>query len=244
MSDTVQAGTPTPTPDDRPAGTPVAPKDDSGLNAQQQKEYLTLKQKAEDYNKLEAALREKDAQIQELARRAYGGGQAATDPRAELVQQLREQASYDPVAQATLLNMEDAAIARAEAWLAQRMTNVPDAKRAQVADYIRTKGYQVDETYAMKMLADPEAQTLAQRLAETQAELDRLKGAKPNGTSAAFAPSATTSADDGRVQETIKRADYQAILARGGANGASDEDREAARALMRAVGSNKTKFED
>lgn len=243
MSD-VQAGTPTPTPDGSDAGTPVAPKDDSGLNAQQQKEYLTLKQKAEDYNKLEAALREKDAQLQELARRAYGGGQAATDPRAELVQQLREQAAYDPVAQATLLNMEDAAIARAEAWLAQRITNVPEAKKAQVADYIRTKGYQVDEQYALKMLSDPETQTLAQKLAETQAELERIKGAKPNGTSAAFTPSATTSADDGKVQETIKRADYQSIISRGASRDASDDEREKAKALMRAVGSNKTRFED
>lgn len=243
MSD-VQAGTPTPAPDDRPAGTPVAATDDSGLNAQQQKEYMTLKQKAEDYNRLEAALREKNQQLEVLARRAYGGGQEATDPRVTLVEQLREQAQFDPVAQAALLNMEDAALARAEVWLGNELLKVPENKREGVADYIRTKGYQVGASYALNVLTDPDTKTLSQQLADTKAELDRLKGHKPNGTSPGFAAPASASADDGKVQETIKRAEYQDILATGSAKGASEAEKDRARAIMRAVGSNRTKFDD
>ena len=232
MSD-VQAGTPTPTPDGSEAGTPVAPKDDSGLNAQQQKEYLTLKQKAEDYNKLEAAYREQQQHLQELSRRAYGGGQEATDPRVTLVQQLKEQAAYDPVAQATLLNMEDAAIARAEVWLGNQVANVPEAKRAQVADYIRTKGYQVDASYALNVLTDPETKTLAQQLAATQAELEKLKGHKPNGTSPGFAAPASASADDGKVDTTIRFTDYIATINAGGPKAVE---------LQKAVGTNRTRI--
>jgi hypothetical protein len=228
----VQAGTPTPTPDDRTAGTPAVTKDDSGLNAQQQKEYLTLKQKAEDYNKLEAAMREKDLQIEELARRAYGGGQAATDPYAEDIAALQQQAEFDPAARVTLRIAQKAEIAGAEAWLAKELLVVPEAKRAQVEDYIRTKGYSVGAKYAMRALTDPETQTLAQKLAETQAELEKLKGARPNGTSPGFVVPATASGS-GEVLDKITPQDYAAILKQGGAN---------ALKLMEAVGSGKTKL--
>jgi len=240
----VQAGTPTPAPDDSKAGTPVAAKDDSGLNAQQQKEYLTLKQKAEDYNKLEAALQEKDAQLQELARRAYGGGQAATDPYVQDIAALQQQAEFDPVARLTLRNIEATEMANAEAWLAKQLLTVPDAKRAKVENMIRVSGFRIGAKYAMEQMTDPETMTLAQQLAATQAELEKLKGHKPNGTSPGFVQPATASADDGKVQESIPRREYVAAISQAQQPGATDEQKARARALMQAVGGNKTRLED
>ena len=242
MSD-VQAGTPTPTPDGSEAGTPVVQKDDSGLNAQQQKEYLTLKQKAEDYNKLEAALREKDAQLEELARRAYGGGQAATDPYVEDIAALQQQAEYDPVARVTLRSIQDNMDTKKELWLKDQLLAVPESKRSQVETMIRVSNFRIGAKYALDQMTDPETKTLAQQLADTKAELDRLKGHKPNGTSPGFVPPATASADDGKVPVTITRGEYQAVISAGAQNGASDEEKERARALMRAVGKNQTRFD-
>jgi hypothetical protein len=242
-----------------PAGTPeanAAQSDAQSAAAQQDgSEQVTVskqfkdealrswKPAAEKVNQLEAQLQDAERRLQELQRQAYGGGQAATDPQAELVRQLQEQAQFDPVARATLLTMEQAAISRAEVWLARQVADVPAAKRAQVEDYIRTKGYQVTAEQALRALADPDVKTLAEQLRETQQELERLKGAKPNGSSPSFAPPASVNSDDGKVQESISRAEYLAIVSRGSDRAASDEDKERARTLARAVATNKTRLE-
>lgn len=243
MSDAL-AGTPTPNPDDRTAGTPVEGKDDSGLNAQQKLEYPKLKQKAEDYNKLEAELREKNAQLEELARRAYGGGQAATDPYVEDIAALQQVADSDPYARLTLRAISEVQESKAEVWLAKQLLQVPEAKRAQVENMIRVSGFRIGARYAMDQMTDPEAKTLAEQLAATRAELDRLKGSKPNGTSPGFAQPATASADDGKVQESIPRREYVSVISQAQQPGATDEQKAKARALMQAVGGNRTRLED
>jgi len=236
VSDEAQAGTPaTPTPENSNAGQGGA-QDGSGLNAQQQKEYMTLKQKAEEFNKLAEEKKALEAQLYaERAANSRGAGQA-TDPQAAMVAQLREQAAYDPVAAATLMNMQDNAVTRAEAWLSQQLFSVPDAKRARVAALIRNSNYSLGVSDALAMVTDPETQTLAEKLAEADKEIARLRGAKANGTSPANTVPATSSADEGAgAQEEIKRSEYIATLNAGGPK---------ARALMKAVGENRTKLVD
>lgn len=243
MSD-AQAGTPASEPTqsgDTQSAAPTA--GDSGNNEQKWQEALKWKQKAEDYNRLEQEAADIRRRFDELQRQAYSGGQAATDPQAELVRQLQEQAQYDPVAKGTLWNMEQTARAQAEVWLARQTADVPAHKRAQVEDYIRTKGYQVSAADALRALTDPETKTLAEQLAATKQELERYKNAKPNASSPGFAAPSMASADDGKVQESIPRSEYLSVINRGNANGASDDDKEKARTLMRAVATNKTRLE-
>jgi hypothetical protein len=232
MSD-AQAGTPAITPENSNAGQGSGVADGSGLNAQQQKEYMTLKQKAEEFNKVKA---ERDTLEQRLAQMeafvSRGAGQA-TDPTAELVNQLREQAQYDPVAKGTLMNMEMTAKAQAEAWLAGQLVSVPDAKRERVAAIIRNAGYQIGASQALEMVTDPDTKTLAERLQEAESEIARLKNAKPNGSSPASAVPSTASADETGTQTEMKRSEYVATLKRGG---------QAALDLMKAAGENRVRI--
>lgn len=204
------------------------------VSAQFKREALEhWKPAAEKVNKLEAQLQEQQRRFDELQRQVYGGGQAATDPDVELVRQLQEQAQYDPVARMTLRNTEMTLKAQAEAWLSQQLVSVPESKRPQVAEYIRAKGYQVDAQSALNVLTDPDTKTLQQKLAEMQTELERLRGARPNGVSPAAAAPAAVDAGDGKVKETVTPQEYAATLQAGG---------PAARALMDAVKSGQTKL--
>lgn len=214
-------------------GTPVESKDGSEKDAQKWQEALKWKQKAEEYNRLENELAVKNQQLEELARLAYSGGQAATDPNAELVKQLEEQANYDPVAKATLINMQQTAMVQAEAWLMQQLMYVPQNKRDKVANIVRTAGYQMNVNDALNLVTDPETKTLAQQLAELKTENERLRTAKSNGISPSAAVPSTTSADDGRVKQTIPFTEYAAILKQGG---------QRATELMQAVGNGSTKL--
>ena len=233
MSD-AQAGTTPTTPDGSTAGTPGTSGNDSELNAQQKSEWMALKQKAEQFNRMEQDLAASQARAQELERIAYGGGaRQATDPRAALVAQAQEQSSYDPVAQLSVQNARENMEIKAELWLANEIQNVPAAKRDQVRALVRNAGYQMSTDYALNLVTDHESKSMAEQLAAAQTEINRLKGARPNGVSPASALPATVSADDGRIRETIKKSDYIAALKQGG---------DAARALMQAVGSNATRL--
>lgn len=231
MSD-AQAGTPPTPPDDsQKVGTPEAVKDVSGQDAQKWEEALKWKQKAEDYNKVAREKEALEARYQELERLAYGRGAGqATDPTVELVTRLKEQAQYDDVAKATLLNMEMTAKAQAEAWLSGELASVPQNKRANVAALIRNVGYQMSVEQALSIVTDPESEASKARLAQLEAENERLRTARPNGSSPAMT---TPSADDGRHLQTIKRSEYLAILQQGG---------DRAKELMQAVGNNKTRL--
>jgi len=234
MSD-AQAGTPANPPDGTNGGTPGTGQDGSGQDEQKWQEALKWKQKAEDYNRLEQQSREREARIQQLEQLAYGGGRQATDPYAEALAQAVEAAKYDPVAQVAVSAERRAVTAEAERWLADELLNydVPKAKQEQVKYLVRNAGFQMGVQQALSLVTDPESRTLAQQLANTQAELERLKGAKPNGTSPGFAAPSSASADDGRPKETIPFAEYAARLRQGG---------DAARELMQAVATGKTKL--
>ena len=233
MADEAQAGTPvTPIPENSNAGQGGSP-DGSGLNAQQQKEYMTLKQKAEEFNKLAEEKKALEAQLYaERAANSRGAGQA-TDPQAAMLAQLREQATYDPVAAATLMNMQDNAVTRAEAWLSQQLFGVPDAKRDRVAALVRNSNYQLGVSDALAMVTDPETKTLAEKLAEAEATISRLKNAKPNGTSPASAVPATSSAGEDGTTTEMKHSEYLAALRAGG---------QRAHDLMKAAGENRLKL--
>ena len=235
MSD-AQAGTPAVAPDDRTAGTPAATGGDgSGLNAQQQKEYLTLKQKAEDYNKLAKDKAELEARLA-AAEQMASMGPRATDPMTELKSTLRAQAEYDPASKAALVSMAQNEQLAAELWLANEIVGVPEGKKPQVMQLIRNSGYQMSAQYALSLVTDPDTLTLNERLAEAQKEIERLKGAKANGVSPATTVPATSSAgDDGNSPKEVKRSEYIAILNAGG---------DKARALMQSVGTNKTRLVD
>ncbi len=235
MSD-AQAGTPAVAPDDSKAGTQGQTSGDgSGLNAQQQKEYLTLKQKAEDYNKLAREKEELAARLA-AAEQVVSMGPRATDPRAERRALLQAQSEYDPAAAVALEALNNTEVLGAELWLSNELHGVPDSKKAQVAQLIRNSRYQMSASQALNLVTDPETLTLTERLSEAQKEIDRLKNAKPNGVSPANAVPATASAgDDGGFQPEIKRSEYIARLKAGG---------DAAKELMKAVGNNKTKLVD
>ena len=244
MSD-AQAGTPATPPDDTNGGTPVVGQDGSGQDEQKWQEALKWKQKAEDYNRLEQQFRDRESRMAQLEQLAYGGGRQATDPYAEALAQAVEASKYDPVAQVAVSAERRAVTAEAERWLADELLthDVPKSKQEQVKYLVRNAGFQMGVQQALGLVTDPEARTLAQQLAETQAELNRLKGSKPNGTSPGFAAPSTASADDGKVMESIPRGEYLSIISKGSQNGASEDEREKARTLMRAVASNKTRLE-
>jgi hypothetical protein len=206
------------------------------LNAQQKKEFLTLKLKAEEYNKVEARAKELEAMLYaERAANSRGAGQA-TDPQAERLAALREASTYDPASWAALQSLEASARTEAEVWLTGQLMSVPDIKRDRVAGLVRQSGYRLGVSDALAMVTDPETKTLSEKLAEADKEIARLRGAKANGTSPANAVPATSSADEGGgAQEEVKRSEYIATLNAGGPK---------ARALMKAVGENKTKLVD
>lgn len=233
MSD-AQAGTPATTPENSNAGQGSGAADGSGLNAQQQKEFMTLKQKAEDFNKVKAERDTLEQRIVQMEQAIYsrGAGQA-TDPTADLVNQLREQAQYDPVARGTLLNMEMTVKAQAESWLANELVSVSAVKRDRVAGIIRNSGYQIGAAKAEEMVTDPETKSLADKLQEAENEIARLKNAKANGSSPASAVPSTASADDDGSAKEMKRSEYLSVLKQGG---------QRAHDLMKAVGENRTKL--
>jgi hypothetical protein len=247
MSDNA-AGTPEAGKDDtQKGGTPEPVKDDSGqvtVSAQFKKEALeNWKPAAEERNQLKKELEQAQ---QQLARLAYAG-QQATDPDAEAYKQALVQAEYDPVARLAVISANKAVKAEAEQWLTDELDNLGDslttAKRKQVAALIRANNYQLSGDRALKLVTDPDSKTLAERLAEKEAELDRLKNARPNGVSPASVTPANGNADEGRIPESIKKSDYLAALQRAQAPDATEQDKKTARALKQAIGGNKTKLE-
>lgn len=235
---------------DAQAGTPAVPaesspkaenqqanaQDGSGLNAQQQKEWLTLKQKAEDYNKLQREAEELRARLA-ATEQMFNTANRATDPMIELRSTLAAQAEYDPASKAALIAMAQNERMAAELWLSDQLLAVPAAKRDRVAALIRNAGYQMSAEHALSLVTDPEAKSLADKLAEAERELERLRTARPNGSSPSTTTPATSSASDsvGASPREIKRSEYIERLKAGGPE---------ARALMESVGSNKTKLVD
>lgn len=207
------------TPETNPASAHEAAKQGGGQDGSEQKwqEALKWKEKAEAFNRLEAEKKAMEQRLAQLEQVAYSGGvQAATDPTADLVNQLQEQASYDPAARAALLAMQESAKARAEQWLIGELLSVPDNKRAQVAALVRSQGYQIGVADALNLVTDPDSAAYQRRLAELQAENERLKqrGQMPNGAS----PSAAYPASDAGSPkgETMPWSEMQFALKRGG----------------------------
>lgn len=238
------AGTPETKPAVSDAQKPETVKDDSGLNEQQKKEWMTLKQKAEQFNKLEADLQAERAKNEQLARIAYGG-QQATDPRIARLQQLQEQAQFDPVAAEVLDTKREVLQIGAEKWLSDQLleNEVPKAKRESVSALIRAAGYQMSVSDALNRVTDPETKTLAEQLASLQEELNRVKNAKPNGTSPASVTPATASADEGSNRPKVPASEYVNTLRRASQPDATEAERQAALELKKAVGSGKTRLE-
>ena len=210
---------PTGTPETNPASVNATATPSNGQDGSEQKwqEALKWKEKAEAYNKLEAEKRAMEQRVQQLEQVAYSGGvQAATDPTADLVNQLQEQATYDPAARAALLAMQESAKARAEQWLIGELLAVPENKRAQVAALVRSQGYQIAVNDALNLVTDPDSAAYQRRLAELQAENERLKqrGQLPNGASPT---SAYPASDAGSPKgETMPWSEMQFALKRGG----------------------------
>jgi len=218
MSD-AQAGTPATGTESSPKAENQEPEAQDGSGSQEQKwqEALKWKQKAEEFNKVADEKKALEARLAEMERLAYarGAGQA-TDPTAEMIAKLREQAPYDPASQAALFNMEMTAKAQAEAWLANELLSVPESKRAQVAALVRGSTYQMSPNEALKLVTDPDASVAKNRLAELEAENARLRemAKQPNGSS----PSMTAPAESpGFNRESIPWSQAQATLRRGGA---------------------------
>lgn len=213
MSD--QTGTPTPGQDAvNETANPSNPAQDG--SEQKWQEALKWKEKAENFNRLQAERDALEQRLMQMERVAYSGGvQTATDPNAELLKQLHEAAPYDPASRAALLAMQEAANARAEQWLLGELLSVPDNKRAKVAALVRQAGYQIGVQDALDVVTDPDAAAYRNRLAELQAENERLKQRTlPNGASPS---SAYPSADAGSYKgETMPWSEMSAAIKRGG----------------------------
>ncbi len=214
-----QAGTPAATPEVRTdgAGTPAAPSGDgSGLNAQQQKEWMTLKQKAEEFNKVEAEKKALEARLAEMERLSVsrGAGQA-TDPMAELRATLQAQAEYDPASKAALIAMAQNERIAAEMWLTNELQAVPESKRSQVGALIRASSYGMSAKDALSIVTDPETSGTKSRVLELEAENARLKelAKQANGSSPAFAIPASAASDN---RDNMPWSEAQSLLKRGG----------------------------
>lgn len=237
MSD-AQAGTTAATnPENSEKAGQAGAADVSGLNAQQQKEYMTLKQKAEDYNKVVREKEELAARLAQTERFVAGQGNGqATDPYAGDIAALREQAAYDPAARATLLSLEMSARASQDILLTETLDadpRVTPAKRPKVSALIRNSNYQMSVDNALSLVTDPETKSYQEQLAEAQKEIERLKSAKPHGSSPASTPPASASADDEGAKSEMKWSEYHAVLDKGG---------QRALDLMQQVGANKVKL--
>lgn len=203
-----------------PAGTPEVTSGEKPevsekveVSKQFKDEALVWKGKAEQFNQLERKTQEQDTELERLRRLAYSGGQAATDPTADIIAQLREQAQFDPVARGTLMNMEMTARAQAEAWLSQQLLNVPENKRSQVAGLIRNSNYQMSKDDAMNLVTDPDTKNREQKMAELEEENKRLKNTRPNGVS----PSSITPANSGLdMSDAMPYSEYSAVMKQGG----------------------------
>lgn len=220
MSD--QSGTPNPAPE---TVSPAVNQESAGKDGSEQKwqEALKWKEKAEAYNKLENEKRQMEQRLAELERVAYSGGvQAATDPTAELVNQLREAAAYDPASRAALLAMQESATARAEQWLLGELLSVPESKRAKVAAIVRQSNYQVGIKDAIDTVTDPETASYQQKLLELQAENERLKSRSQVGNGSSPMSAYPAADAGGPSKETVPWSEMSSTLRRGG---------EAARAL-------------
>jgi len=220
MSGEAQTASPAAAPENRqPTEAPEPATPDGGeLNATQKQEFWALKKKAEEFNKLEAEKKALEARIAQMERLAVGQGAGqATDPLAEDLNALREQATYDPMARATLRTMEMAARANAEAWLAREVAGVPEAKRGQVEDLIRNAGYQMRAHDALTLVTDPDAGPAAARIKELEAENAKLKerSAQPHGSSPATTPPASEQSPP-EQEEIVPWSEAQATLKVGG----------------------------
>ena len=218
MSGEAQAGTPAAEPENsQETGQAEAASDGSGQNAQQQKELMVWKQKAEEFNRVKQERDALEARLAQMERLAVSqGANQATDPEADEIAALRELASVDPVARATLRNKQEIWTARAEAWLAGQLLAVPEAKRSQVAALIRNANYQASVEEALAVVTDPESAVSKTRIAELEAENKRLKerAVQPHGVS----PATTQPASDAKVSsvENMPWSEASAILKAGG----------------------------
>jgi hypothetical protein len=206
------------TPEQAAQGAGTGSDGSEGLNDQQKSEYMTLKRKAEEYNKLEREKRELEQRLANMEQIAYGGGaRQATDPRAELLSQLQEQSQFDPASKAALWALQRAEVANAEMWLSGQLSSVPESKRERVAALVRSYNYQIGVPDALAMVTDPDADATKQRLAELEAENRRLKerAVLPNGSSpASTAPASMTGAT---TEETVPWSDVLRTYKQGGA---------------------------
>lgn len=210
-----ESGTPNPVGDAVNETVNTAPQVTDG-SEQKWQEALRWKEKAENFNRLQAERDALEQRLMQMERVAYSGGvQAATDPNAELLKQLHEAAPYDPASRAALMAMQEAANARAEQWLIGELLAVPENKRAKVAALVRGAGYQIGVQDALEVVTDPDARAYQQRMLELQAENERLKQrSMPNGASPSSAyPSADAAAPRG---ETMPWSEMSSALKRGG----------------------------
>ena len=224
MSSGVPAGTPAAAPEVTPAGggTPAAaPEGSEGqvtVSAQFKKEALeSWKPKAEQFNKVEAENRALAAKLEEMQRIAYGGGlRQATDPEAEMIAQLQEQAAYDPTAKAALFALKKATIAEVELDLSEATAELPRQKRELVRQIIRNAKYQMGVDQALSLVSDPDTEDAKAKLAQAQAEIEQLKARPPLANAAS--PAAATPTGDAKVagKETVPWSTIRATLKGGG----------------------------
>lgn len=172
------------------------------------------KSKAERVNKVEeeaAALR---AQLQSIQQQA----QLQNDPLAAMAADLQQRAPYDPDARAQLGILMFQVQQQAENRLVEEMhlLGVPREAWAQVKGMVQTSNYRMPVAQALAAVVPPKDTAMEKRLAEMQAELERLKkGSRPNPASGAASttPAASTVTQD----DTMPVSQYNALLRAGGA---------------------------
>lgn len=192
MAEPEKAGTPpTETPVSESAGTGAQAADGSEQTGKPVDPALAMawKEKAERYNEVERKYNEAMAQI-EAARQMQYAQQQQADPMAQMIAQLREEAPYDPKAQAQLSILAMTATQQAELVLNDEMykAQIPADKWDTVKGLVRQSGYRMSVSNALQLARGSEVPDLAKQLEAERARVAALEKALNGQTVAANKP--------------------------------------------------------
>lgn len=224
MAEPEKAGTPpTEAPGSESAGTGAQAVDDSEQNGKPVDPALamTWKQKAERVNEVERRLAEAQAQLEAYQRQQYQQ-QAASDPMAAMLNELRQQAAYDPdkARELALWTVNATQQAELQAERALNRLGLTGQVRDMALQIHQQSGYRTPMEQCAQMARGQEVPDLAKQLeAERKRvqELEKVLNQRTVGGSSASIPSSTTpAAVSGDEVPEMTAEQYAAALARGG----------------------------
>lgn len=233
MSETPQAGTPEPEPVvSESAGSAAGATDDSETLEQLQKKLADERAlRLAQQENVEKANRERE-ELNRL-RQQQAAAQQGQDPRVAFAASLQERAPYDPDAAAQLQLLIGQVRQEAENRLQEEMflNAVPREAWAQVKGLVQQSNYSMSVADALRSVVPPKDTALEKKLAEMQAEIERLKAPKKVLGASAGAASTMPAAAVSTPEDTMPFSQYKALLAAGGSAGQDAKRRKDAGTL-------------